>query len=63
MIAAFRRWFAGSFWVDVHYATAAIASIVAIVRRPFDPALAGFAVASWIAAAGNDKVNMPPVGP
>jgi len=59
----FGGWFATSFWVDAHYALAAVGTLVvfgayAIASR-FDVGFAGFVAAMWVTAVGNDKVNMP----
>lgn len=64
--AKFEGWFATSFWVDVHYALAAIGTLVVfgvyVGAHKFDATFGGFVAAMWVTAVGNDKVNMPPVG-
>jgi hypothetical protein len=58
-------WFATSFWVDLHYALAALGTLVIfgvyLVHGTFDLGFAGFVVGMWTTAIGNDKLNMPAV--
>lgn len=60
-------WFATSFWVDVHYALAALGTAIVlavyVASHPhhFDLGFAGFVGGMWVTAIGNDKVNMPEV--
>ncbi len=60
----FEGWFATSFWVDAHYALAAIGTLVVFViyaaTHRFDIGFATFVSGMWVTAVGNDKVNMPP---
>jgi hypothetical protein len=62
----FEGWFATSFWVDMHYALAALGTLVIIVvylvHSTFSVGFAGFDVGLWTTAIGNDKLNMPAVG-
>lgn len=63
----FEGWFATSFWVDAHYALAALGTLVVIgvyaASHPhhFDLGFAGFVSGMWATAIANDKVNMPAV--
>jgi hypothetical protein len=57
-------WFETSFWVDVHYAFAALGTLVVIVQAlfgKFNGEFATFVGATWVTAVGNDRVNMPAV--
>ncbi len=59
----FAGWFETSFWVDVHYGLAALATMVVIVvyasSHKFDIGFAGFVTGMWTTAVANDKINMP----
>lgn len=61
----FEGWFATSFWVDIHYALAAIGTLVVfsvfLWKQQFDGGMAAFVTGMWVTAVGNDKVNMPAV--
>jgi hypothetical protein len=58
-------WFATSFWVDTHYALAALGTLEIFVdwaiRHNFDAGFATFVGGMWVTAVGNDKLNMPSV--
>lgn len=62
----FEGWFATSFWVDMHYALAAIGTLVVfavyVAIHRFDLGFAGFVGGMWTTAIANDKINMPSVG-
>ena len=63
----FEGWFATSFWVDVHYGLAALATLILIVvfavTRTFNGEFGAFTVGMWTTALANDKVNMPSAPP
>ena len=56
-------WFATSFWVDVHYGCALLATLVLIgmfvAAKTFNDGFGAFTVGLWTTALANDKVNMP----
>lgn len=58
-------WFETSFWVDCHYALAALGTLVIfwqVLHGQFNAGFGAFDASMWVTAVGNDKVNMPPVG-
>jgi len=59
----FEGWFATSFWVDCHYALAAIGTlcvfVVYVATHRFDLAFAGFVTGMWTTAIANDRLNLP----
>lgn len=61
----FEGWFAVSFWVDLHYALAALGTLVVFAvyaaTHKFDVGFAGFVASMWVTAVANDKINMPAV--
>lgn len=63
----FAGWFATSFWVDCHYALAALGTLIIFAvyaaTRKFDLGFAGFVAALWTTAFANDRLNMPAIPP
>lgn len=61
----FEGWFAASFWVDMHYALAAVGTVVVFAvfafSARFDVGFAAFVSGMWVTAVGNDRLNMPSV--
>jgi hypothetical protein len=57
-------WFETSFWVDAHYALAALGTVIIFGQAlfgKFNIEFAGFVASMWVTAVGNDRINMPAV--
>lgn len=58
-------WFDTSFWVDCHYALAALGTLVVFWKYlhagTFDVGFSTFVASMWVTAVGNDAANMPKV--